>query len=151
MAIAETTSHPAFGVAACGCRLCAGRHRARARVALQALQVGANVCRMLVSQGAILLEALVDDALQFRRHVGIQAYHGDGTLVENGIEHQRRAVSAKWPGARPHLIEDHTEGEQVRAGVQRCRADLLWRHVRDGPYRAARVGQQRLSRTGWFL
>ena len=50
--------------------------RRRIRVALQALEVGADVRRVLVAQGAILLEALVDDALQFRRHVGIQAHRG---------------------------------------------------------------------------
>ena len=92
---------------------------ARIRVPLQALEVGANVRRVLVAQVAIFFEALVDDAFQFRRHVGIQAHWRHRSAVENRIENDRRAVPAKWPRARRHFVEHDAEREQIGARVQR--------------------------------
>ena len=50
----------------------------RIRVPLQALQVGANLRSVLVAQVAILLQALVDDALQLRGSSGFSRTGGTG-------------------------------------------------------------------------
>ena len=60
--------------------------RARIRVSLQALEVGANVAGVLVAQLAILLETLVDDALELGRDIGIQAHGRHGRAIEDGLE-----------------------------------------------------------------
>ena len=126
-------------------------HPARIRVPLQALEVRANVRRVLVAQIPIFFEALVDDPFQFRRHVGIQAHGRHRRAVENRIENGPRAVPSKWPRARRHFIEHDAEREQIGAGVQRRRPDLLGRHVRHGPERVAWIRQQRLSRTSGLV
>ena len=116
---------PAFCDAVClAAAVATGCHPARIRVPLQALEVGANVRRVLVAQVAIFFEALVDDALQFRRHVGIQAHRRHGRAVENGIENDPRAFPAKWQRARRHFVEHHPEREQIRARVQRLTRGL---------------------------
>jgi hypothetical protein len=64
----------------------AGRDSARLRVPLQALKVGSHLGRVLVAQGAIFFEALVDDARQFRRYRGIQICWWHRHEIENGLE-----------------------------------------------------------------
>jgi hypothetical protein len=50
-----------------------GQHRARFRVAFEALQVGAHVGGALIAQVAIFFEQLVQDFFEVRRQFGIQA------------------------------------------------------------------------------
>ena len=46
---------------------------ARLGVALQPLQIGADLGGMLVTQIAVFFQALTDDPFQFGRHVGVQS------------------------------------------------------------------------------
>ena len=55
------------------------RHSSALAVALQPLQIGANICGVLVAQIAILLQRLVDDLFQFRRNFPVQLGGGTGS------------------------------------------------------------------------
>ena len=79
---------------------------------------------------------------------GFRRTAGAGARLRIASKIDARAVAAKRPRARRHLVEHHAERKQIRARVQRLRAHLLRRHVRHRPHCAARVGQQRLGGTG---
>ena len=92
-----------------------GKHFSGLRVPLQTLQVRSQFARTLVAQVAIFLQALVDDALQFAGHIGIQSHRSDRSTFQNGVEDQRGSFTAKGGHTRAHFVEHHTEREQIRA------------------------------------
>ena len=100
-------------------------------VAFQALQIGTNVGGVLVAKIAIFLQSLVDDIFQLLWKVGIEADRRDGSAVENGLEDQRRSVSAEGQCPGRHLIEHDAEREQIGASVEFFALSLLRRHVGD--------------------
>jgi len=75
------------------------------------VEVGSQIGRALITQVAIFLQSLVDDALQLRGHVGIEAHGGDWAAIEDGFEDLRGAAAMKWKRARRHLVEDGAERE----------------------------------------
>jgi hypothetical protein len=54
------------------------------RITLQALQVRADIGRVLVPEVAILFQTLADDALQFGWHIGIQPHWGNRGAIQDG-------------------------------------------------------------------
>ena len=85
-------------------------------VALQALQIGAHVGRVLVAQVAILLQRLVDDVFQLRTADRDSAGSAAWAPIQNRLEDQRRGVAAK--GQRAVAISYSTapnENRSVRA------------------------------------
>ena len=83
-----------------------------------ALEVGADVGRVLIPQVAILFEALVDDALPVPAGTSGSAHRRHRRAVENGVENDRRAVAAKRPLPGGHLVEHDAERKQIRARVE---------------------------------
>ena len=81
------------------------------RPASQALEIGAQVGRVLISKFALRLEALRDDAFQLRRRLDAQP---DG---------RRR------PRPLDHFVENQAEAPDVGAVIHRLAAGLLRRHV----------------------
>ena len=118
------------------------RHRpSGVGVALQALQIGAHVGGMLVTQIAVLLQRLVNDAFHLRRQIGIQPDRRRGQLFQNRIEDQRRSVAAERQRAGRHLIQHRAKGKQIGARIQFFPFGLLGRHVSHRPHGRAGTGQ----------
>ncbi len=129
----------------CGLSGNAGRHMfGAAAVACQALQVRAQLGCRLIAQITILLQTLVDDALQLRRSFGIQPHGSNRRRVENRSEDNSGSFAAERQRAGRHFIQDRAEREQVGACVQFLAAHLFGRHVGDGAERRARAGEVRL-------
>ena len=84
---------------------------------------------MLVTQIAVLLQRLIDDALQFCRQIGIQPHWSHGRLVQDRFEEHRGRVAAKRQCARSHLVHHRPKGKQVGTRVERLSPRLLRRHV----------------------
>ncbi len=98
---------------------------------------------MLIAQLAILLQALGDDAVEFRRNVRIQSPRRGGPAIENGVKNQSRAVALERRGARRHLVQHRAEREQIGAGIDRLGPHLFGRHVRHRPQDTPGTGQLR--------
>src|SRR5215467_13753588 len=101
--------------------------------ALQTLEVGTHLGRALVAQIEILLERLVDDALQFQRKIRIYPDGWGDRLVQDRIEDRGRGVSKKGLDARRHFIHYRPKGEQVGTRVKFLAERLLGRHMATVP------------------
>ena len=111
-------------------------------IALQPLEIGADLGCVLVPKVAILLETFVDDSFQLERHVGIEAHRGNRRAIENPVCNDAGTVAAEWQRPGCHLVEHDTEREHIGAPVQVLRANLFRRHVRRRAEGAARTGQR---------
>src|SRR5207302_1058808 len=94
-------------------------------VALQALQVGANVGGALLAQVAIFFERLVDDVLELFREVGVQADRRNRGAVENRLKNQRGSLSAKRQVSGGHFVEHDAERKQIGARIEFFSLGLL--------------------------
>ena len=72
---------------------------------MHALEVGADVGGVLIAEIAILLQRLMNDALEVRRKIGIQPQRRDRLSIEDGIENFSGALAAegKLPGC--HFVQ----------------------------------------------
>src|SRR4029077_16637090 len=86
----------------------------RVRIALQALQIGAEVRRRAIAQPAVFFQRLVDDLFELRRDGWIETRGRRRRTVENGLEHYSRCISQKGLPARRHFVQNKSEREQVR-------------------------------------
>ena len=84
-----------------------GKHFSGLRVPLKALQVRPQFARTLVAQVAIFLQALVDDALQFAGHVGIQSHRSDRSTFQNGVEDEAEVSPRKGSNPSPFRRAPH--------------------------------------------
>src|SRR6266850_7620148 len=109
------------------------------------MQVG----RVLVAQSTVLLKRPVDNFLQLRWQIRIQAHGRYRLPIQDGLENHSGSISAKWQRTCGHLIEHHAEREEIGAVIQFLAAYLLRRHISDRAYRSARAGQQFSRRCGW--
>ena len=82
---------------------------ARLRLSLEAFQIGAHVGSVLVTQVAILLQRLVDDAFQFGGQVGIHAHGSDRRAIQNLALDYSRAFAPERQCAGRHFIEHGAE------------------------------------------
>src|SRR3954454_14187320 len=78
-------------------------------IALQALEIGANLGGVLVPQFPIFLQRFVNDALKFGGDFGIEANGCWRSVMEYGIENVAGALTAKRRLRRDHFIEDGAE------------------------------------------
>jgi len=110
-------------------------------VALQPLKVGSYVGGALVAEIAVLLQSLVDDALQLCWKVRVQADRRSRNLVQNRVENCRRSATfeGKAPGA--HLVQYDSERKNVGARIQFLGQGLLGAHVSHGADGRAGRGQ----------
>jgi hypothetical protein len=116
----------------------AARHRdALARIAAQALQVGAQVGGRLIAQRAVFLERLGDDPIEFRRDQRIEGRGRRGVAVEDAVEDDGGGVAWKTHASGGHLVEHHAEREEVGAHIELFGARLFRRHVGDGAHGGA--------------
>ena len=117
------------------------RRAADCAIALQPLEVRANLAGVLIAKLSILLQALADDARQFRGSAGIQPSHRHRRAIQNAVEDRPRAVTVKRRRAGRHFVQHDAEREQVGAGIHVLRPHLLGRHVRDRSQRTSRTRQ----------
>src|ERR1700680_2017456 len=92
-------------------------------------------------QLAIFLQSLVDDLFELWGQFWIQSCRRCGRLAENPMENSCRGVALKWESASHHLIQHHSEGEQVGPSIQFFPACLFRRHVSHRAERRARAGE----------
>jgi hypothetical protein len=85
------------------------RPTSRITIALQSLEVRANLGRVLISKLPILLQALVDDPFQFHRNVGVQPDGVYRRAVEDAIRNDCGAVATKWQCGSRHLVKHDAE------------------------------------------
>jgi len=112
-----------------------------AAVALQPLQIAADLRGVLVAQVAVFFERLVNDFFHPRRHVGIEAQRRGRRAIENRIEDNGRSIAPKRHRARRHLIQHGTKGKQVGAHIELFALGLLRRHVGHRPHRHPWTGE----------
>src|SRR5664280_2886119 len=121
---------------------------ARVHVALQAREIGLQVCCCLVAQVTVLLERFVEDAPEVGWKRGIQLCGRERIPVQDRVEDDRGRLAREGQRARRHLVKDRPEREEVRAGVGELPARLLGGHVRHRAHRRAGRREVVLSSDG---
>jgi len=59
-----------------------------------------------------------EDELETGGQIASQSHRRHGRLVPNGVEDNGVCVALEEPLAYRHFIQNHSDGEQIRAGVQ---------------------------------
>ena len=133
------------------------RHRAdrpaRALAALQTLQIGTQLRRVLVAKLAILLQRLEDDVFELFGKLGSNRAWRQRLVVEDRRRLEGSGRAGKRGASRRDLVQDQAERKQIRADVDVFAAQLLGRHVGNRSNRRARgrhhvTGHRRLQRRG---
>ena len=88
-----------------------GRASPRFRIALQPLEVGAQIGGMLVTQIAILLQRLVDDVFELRRNIGVETHRRDRSALQNRVKDRSRRIPTKRHRPGCHLVEHASKGK----------------------------------------
>src|SRR5277367_1183742 len=96
---------------------------------------------MLVTEGEVLFEGFVEDALEIGRNFGVQADRRYGSAIQDGVEDFGAAVAGKGGAAGGHFVKDDAEAEEVGARIEFAAAGLFWRHVGDGAENDAWAGE----------
>src|SRR5260370_18329936 len=104
-------------------------------VALEALQVRAEVGRVLVAKVTVLFEGLVDDVFEAGRQIWIQPHRRKRRLGKNGIEHGCGGFPSKGKLSGGHLVKHDTETEEISTGSQILAEGLFGGHVGNGAKR----------------
>jgi len=112
------------------------------------LQIGANVRGTLIAELAILLQRLEQNLVECVRHVRPQTSRLSRLLVKNRPADRRTRGARERRMSGRHLVEHHTQREQIGSGVGSFAAQLFRRHVRDRADRPARFGEHRLGFRG---
>ena len=118
----------------------AEHHLARVHVALEVLEVAAQVGRGLVAVLGPLLERALDHARERLRDVVAQLAHRAWRVLQDRRQHRHVGVAAERPLAGRHLVEQDPEREDVGAVVERQALRLLRRHVGDRAHDAPVLG-----------
>ena len=136
---ARDDSAGAAGVAVTGDGQAGGRQRVGRGNRRQQFEREAQIVRGVESILAPLLEAATDDPFERRRCVRREL----GRIVfEDSGQRLRTRLTLKCPPARQHLVDDHTQREDVRAMVDRLPTHLLGRHIAHGAHHNAKVGMR---------
>ena len=96
---------------------------------------------MLVAEGAVFFERLVDDALELGGQRGVKADRCYWRVIEDAIENFGGTVATERGAASRHFIEDYTEAEKIAASIEVAAAGLFGRHVSDGAESGAGAGE----------
>src|SRR5581483_6017128 len=111
-----------------------------------ALQVSSEIGGGPISRMSVLLQTSANDVREARRDDG-----EIGRAIEDYVQHRADARTLEGELAGSHLVQDHAQGENVGAPVERLRANLLGRHVGDGPHNSPGAGKRPLHRTGFIV
>src|SRR6267378_761147 len=65
--------------------------------------LGAHLCRALITQVAVFLQTLVNNAFQLGRHIGIQSNGRGWRCIQDGFEDLRRTAATKRERTCRHL------------------------------------------------
>src|SRR6202023_4425983 len=71
----------------------------RIGIALEPLQIGAQVGRVLVAQVAIFFQSLVDDSFQLGWKVGVEPDGSSRSVKQDGLEDERRGIATEGNGS----------------------------------------------------
>ena len=88
-----------------------------------------DVARRLEALLRPLLEAVTHDPLEGRRDPRVRSREPARLLLEDRVHRFDRGVAAKGPLPRQHLVENRSEGKDVREVIRGQSAHLLGRHV----------------------
>ena len=95
----------------------------------EALQLGPNVGRVLVTQVRIFLQSSADNRLEYRGKIGIEADRLHRMAAQDSRRDDRGVFAPKGRNSGRHLVKNDAKGKQIRACVQFLGAHLLGRHV----------------------
>src|ERR1700722_14148522 len=101
-------------------------------VAIQALQIGAELRRALVAQSAIFLQRLLYNFIELAGNGRIELRGRRRSALENGMKNQRGSIALERKAASAHLIEHGSQGKKVGTRIQNLAADLFRRHIGHG-------------------
>jgi len=80
---------------------------------------------VLVAEGAVFFERLVDDALELGGQRGVKADRCYWRVIEDAIENFGGTVATERGAASRHFIEDYTEAEKIAASIEVAAAGLF--------------------------
>ncbi len=110
-------------------------------VAFQPFEIGAQLRGRLTAQVGVLLERLVQDALQREGKARIELLGRPGRRVQDAVENERRRRGGKGRDPRRHLIEHDAQRKKIRARIELLAPRLFRRHVQGRAHGAARARQ----------
>src|SRR6202011_549670 len=93
------------------------------------LQREGEITRRLEALIRVLFEAMTDDAIELGGQARIDLPKRRRIVPQNGSHRVDRRSSIESGPARRHLVENTSEGEDVRARVGAVCANLLGSHV----------------------
>src|SRR5215472_13381452 len=108
-------------------------------------KVGRQIGGRWVAQIAILLEASAHNARYAGRNI-----REIGSAIENSVENRTHARSLEGKLASGHLVH-YPERENISAPVERLRANLLGRHMGDGPHDPPSTCERLLQRASLVI
>ncbi len=112
------------------------------QIALQALQIGADLRGVLVTQFAVLFQRLADDFIQLRREFRTNPCERNRRSVQNRIMDDRGTAARKRHSASRHFVQHRAKREQIRSCIEFFAASLFRGHVGNGAQgRAGRCDQ----------
>ena len=109
------------------------------------LQLEHDVVRRLPAVFGILLEASLDDAVERGRRHRLHGRDRRRRLAEDRGNHRRLTLSLERRLPRRHLVQKHSQGEDVAARVRLLPLEDLRRHVLEGSDDRSLRGQARVG------
>ena len=114
-------------------------------------QVEGQVARGLEAFVRIFLQTVPDHAVERAGNAHVHLKKVGRIVFENRIERLDRRLAAKRRNAGQHLVQNHAEGEDVRAVVAAAAAHLFRRHVADRSHEPPGLGRRRRQRRLVFV
>src|SRR6476646_9089685 len=112
---------------------------------LERAQSSLHFLHRLEALVGMLTQATMDDMLQLRWRVGSDFRNWPSLIAEDCQERGKSRIARERPGPGHHLVQHHSKGEDVGAGVYFLTLGLLRRHVTDGSDDGSFHGQRRFG------
>jgi hypothetical protein len=112
------------------------------------LEVLAQLPGRRIALGAIFLQALADDSLEFAGKGGVQLTRGSRCFVQDIVEESYGGRACEGRFARSHFIEHRAEGENVGTRIEGLTSSLFGRHVRRRADSEAGIGEGTFQQCG---
>ncbi len=108
--------------------ICPSRCQARILVALQSLQVRANIGSVLVSQLPVFLQRLVDDFFELGRNVRTQSRRRNWRAIQNCFRYHASGLAPEGQSPCQHLVKRHARRKQIctciHSSPRTCSGDM---------------------------